>query len=282
MSAKIPAFTDIGKSAKDILLGGKDGLFQYNQQVSLSSKTSDGVEFTATSIKKGDKLETGVRAAYKVNSNVSTALTFNQLGKVTASVNYNDIAPGLSAGLTGVLPDPHSAKATIDYYLPHLTFKSIIGVTSAPVVNTFVTTGWNDLTFGGQALYDTAKNDGLVSWSAAIGYTGLDYQVAATLADRGELLKVTGAHNIDTRQAIAAEIARPTTTDDVPTLITIAFQRRLDNGSLAKVKLDNTGSVHCLYEQDLQKNTKLAFSGHFDATNLEAAPKIGVAVDVKN
>ena len=40
--------------------------------------------------------------------------------------------------------------------------------------------------------------------------------------------------------------------------------------------------MHCLYEQDLQKNTKLAFSGHFDATNLEAAPKIGVAVDVKN
>ena len=61
-----------------------------------------------------------------------------------------------------------------------------------------------------------------------------------------------------------------------------SYQRRLDNGSLAKVKLDNTGSVHCLYEQDLQKNTKLAFSGHFDATNLEAAPKIGVAVDVKN
>ena len=61
-----------------------------------------------------------------------------------------------------------------------------------------------------------------------------------------------------------------------------SFQRRLDNGSLAKVKLDNTGSVHTLYEQDLQKNTKLAFSAHFDATNLEAAPKIGVAVDVKN
>jgi len=68
----------------------------------------------------------------------------------------------------------------------------------------------------------------------------------------------------------------------VGTLGCCSFQRRLDNGSLAKVKLDNTGSVHCLYEQDLQKNTKLAFSGHFDATNLEAAPKIGVAVDIKN
>jgi len=47
--------------------------------------------------------------------------------------------------------------------------------------------------------------------------------VAATLADAGEVLKVTGAHAIDTRQAIAAEIARPTTTEDAPTLITIAY-----------------------------------------------------------
>jgi len=30
--------------------------------------------------------------------------------QVTASVNATDIAPGLSAGLTGVLPDVHSAK----------------------------------------------------------------------------------------------------------------------------------------------------------------------------
>jgi hypothetical protein len=34
-------------------------------------------------VKKGDKLDTAVKAAYKVNSNLSTALTFNQLGKVS-------------------------------------------------------------------------------------------------------------------------------------------------------------------------------------------------------
>lgn len=60
------------------------------------------------------------------------------------------------------------------------------------------------------------------------------------------------------------------------------YQRRLDNGSLSKVRLDNQGTVNVLYEQDIQKNTKLAFSGLFDATNLEKAPKVGVAVDIKN
>lgn len=281
MSAKIPAFADIGKTAKDILLGGS-GHFQYDQRVSLSSKTSDGVEFTANSVKRGDKLDTQVKAAYKINSTYSTALTFLQAGKVIASVNANDVTPGLSLGLTGTLPDAHSAKATIDYYLPHLTIKALVGVTSAPVVTASVTSGWNELTFGAQALYDSAKNENVQDWSAAIGYTGLDYQVAATLANKGEVLKVTGAHNIDTRQAVAAEISRQLNTEEAPTIITLAFQRRLDNGSLAKIKLDNSGSVQTVYEQDLQKNTKLAFSGHFDATNLEAAPKIGVAFDIKN
>ena len=44
--------------------------------------------------------------------------------------------------------------------------------------------------------------------------------MAALLADRGETLKITGAHNIDTRQALAAEIARSLGKDEA-TLVTI-------------------------------------------------------------
>jgi len=47
-------------------------------------------EFTAISVKKGDKLDTAVKAAYKIKPNVSTALTFNQLGKV--SFNAGNLA----------------------------------------------------------------------------------------------------------------------------------------------------------------------------------------------
>ena len=60
------------------------------------------------------------------------------------------------------------------------------------------------------------------------------------------------------------------------------YQRRLDSGALAKAKLDNQGTINVLIEQDMQKNTKVALSGLFDATNLEKAPKLGIAVDIKN
>lgn len=52
------------------------------------------------------------------------------------------------------------------------------------------------------------------------GYTRLDYQVAALVADRGETLKITGAHNIDANQALAAEIAKSLNKDDA-TIVTV-------------------------------------------------------------
>ena len=35
--------------------------------------------------------------------------------QVTASLTLNDVAPGLSATVTGTLPDPHSAKVSCLY-----------------------------------------------------------------------------------------------------------------------------------------------------------------------
>lgn len=57
----------------------------------------------------------------------------------------------------------------IDYYLPHITIKSLIGLTAAPTVTTSISTGWNDLAFGGQATFDTAKDDSLTTWTAGVG-----------------------------------------------------------------------------------------------------------------
>jgi voltage-dependent anion channel protein 2 len=280
MSAKIPAFTDIGKSAREVLFGGREGVFQYNQQVTISSKTANGIEFTASSLKRDDKLETAIKAGYKHN-NINTIATFSHLGKVTGSATINDIAPGLSATLAGTLPDVQSLKLSIEYYLPHVTAKALVGLTASPTINASLSTGWNDLTLGTNFTVDTAKNNSLTNWTAGVGYTGLDYQVAALLADKGDTLKITGAHNIDASQGLAAEIARSLNKDEA-TIVTLGYQRRLQQGALAKVRLDNTGSLHVLYELEAQKNTKLSFSSQFDATNLEKTPKFGVALDIKN
>jgi voltage-dependent anion channel protein 2 len=280
MSAKVPAFTDIGKSAKEILLGGREGLFQYNQVVTISSRTADGVEFTATGVKRDEKLDTALKAAYKYK-NILTAATFNTNGKVTTSVTASEVAPGLSVSLVGTVPDIQTAKLGVDYYLPHLTLKSVFGLTAQPTVNISASSGWNDLTFGGLATFDTAKDNNLTNWTAGVGYTANDFQVAAVLTDKGETVKITGAHTIDATQALAGEVSKAVHKDEA-TLVTFGYLKRLENGALAKAKLDNNGILHLLYEQELQKTTKLAISSQFDASNVEKAPKIGLALDIKN
>ena len=53
-------------------------------------------------------------------------------------------------------------------------------------------------------------------------------------------------------------------------------QKKLDNGSLVKVRLDNQGIASGLYETELKPMHKLALSGQFDATNMEKPPKVCV------
>ena len=60
------------------------------------------------------------------------------------------------------------------------------------------------------------------------------------------------------------------------------LQKRLENGSLVKVRLDNKGIASGLYETELKPMHKLALSGQFDATNLDKPPKVGFALDIKN
>jgi voltage-dependent anion channel protein 2 len=60
------------------------------------------------------------------------------------------------------------------------------------------------------------------------------------------------------------------------------LQKRLENGALAKFRLDNTGIASALYETELKPNHKLAISSQFNATDLNKPPKLGFALDIKN
>ena len=57
----------------------------------------------------------------------------------------------------------------IDYYLPHLTIKGLVGLTASPTVTASASTGWNDLTFGAQATFETSRDEPLTAWTAGIG-----------------------------------------------------------------------------------------------------------------
>merc|ERR1712149_73653 len=110
---KTLSFAEIGKAAKDLLSGG----FQLNQKLTASTKTESGVEFTVSGVKKDDKLDGDIKVAYKTSC-YSADIKVAADSKVTSTVSYSKLAPGLKVALNGSIPDKASGKLSFDYTQP--------------------------------------------------------------------------------------------------------------------------------------------------------------------
>jgi hypothetical protein len=71
-------------------------------------------------------------------------------------------------------------QLTIDYAVPNLTLKSKMALTANPTVDIAATTGYKGGVFGVSGVYDSKAGE-LSSWTAAAGYTALDYQVRMSI-----------------------------------------------------------------------------------------------------
>eukprot|EP00775_Hariotina_reticulata_P011516 gene11516-11659_t len=271
------AVADIGKSVRDILYGIKDGVFQYDNKVSMSTKTADGVALTLSAVQKGDKADLSLRTVYNYNNYGINAL-FTTSDKVNVTATVDKLAPGVKLSLVANLPDTQSGKLLVDYVNQQVHVKTSVGLTTQPKVTLSAATGYKNLVFGGEATYDTAKS--IVSnYGLALGVHAGDSQLAVHLQDMCETLKIVAAHNISKDKAVAAEVTRPVSGGDVTFHLGIA--RRLDNGALLKTKVDHNGILSALYEQRLATGEKFVLSTQLDTLNVGGkAPKVGFALDL--
>jgi len=232
-------------------------------------------------VNKDGSLITDLKATYD-NPRYKVITTLLQTtGKLGVALTAKDVAPGVSLGVSGTLPDADSGKLALDYTAPHITLKSSTSLTSAPKVDISATTRFNvkgrDVIGGGEVAYDAAKGS-LSSWRLGFGYTALDYQVAATLSDKNDVTALI-AHSVRPDVTVGAEVVR--NLDSYDTSLTAAVSRRLASGALQKIKVQHTGIVSVLHEQTLEGKSKVTLSGQFDAKDLGKAPKYGVGVDFK-
>eukprot|EP00879_Flechtneria_rotunda_P000674 GHRR01000788.1.p1 GENE.GHRR01000788.1~~GHRR01000788.1.p1 ORF type:complete len:305 (+),score=82.67 GHRR01000788.1:80-994(+) len=268
---------DIGKSVRDILYGTKDGVFQYDQKFTYSTKTADGVALTLAAIKKDDKADLSLRTVYNYNNYGITAV-FNTSDKINVTATVDKIAPGVKVGLSATLPDTQSGKLLVDYINEHVHLKSSVGLTTQPKVTVSAATGYRNIVFGGEATYDTAKSD-VNNYSLAVGLHAADSQLALHLQDKLETLKLVAAHNISKDKSVAAEVTRPVSGGDVTFHLGLA--RRLENGALVKTKIDHKGLLSALYEQQLSTGERFVLSTQLDTLNIGGkAPKVGFALDL--
>lgn len=274
--APVAAFSSLGANARDLLYGGKTAKFQFDKVLNVTSKTADGVEFNVSAVGKEDKVEMALKGTY-VGPKYTVVSTLAQSGKLAVAASYKELAPGLNVGITGTVPDPDSGKLQLDYSIPHVTLKTSSTLTAAPKVDVAASTGFEGVTVGGEASYDTAKA-AVTKWTVGLGYTAADYQAALLYSDKS-IATALIAHKVTADTIIGAEVVR-----DLPnstTTFSTGLSKVLDGGALAKLKLDNKGMVSVLYEQELKARTRLAVSGQFNALNLNEAPKFGFGYDIK-
>ncbi|MEW5307440.1 MAG: hypothetical protein WDW38_008753 [Sanguina aurantia] len=272
-----PAYADIGKSIKELTVGGRTGTFQYDPKVSYSGSTSTGVAFTATATQKSDRVDASLKAAYATKKYTLEAV-YNPSNKVNVSASYTDLAPGVKITGSVVLPDPSSAKLGAEYSNPYVNLKANVGLVSSPVVDFAMASGYKSVIVGGEVAYDTAKAS-LSKYNFGVGYHAPDHQAAAFLQDRGSALRLSYAHNITPAQTVGAEIVRKLATSD--TSFTLAYSRKLSNGALSKFKVDNAGLMSVLYETKLTTGEKVAGSLQMQATDLTKPIKYGFALELQ-
>jgi len=273
----VPAFADIGKATKELLVGGRDGAFQFDQKVAISTKTSDGVSLTVSAAKKGDKLQPSLKASYTACSHFSVDATVNTSDKVLTNLSILNLAPGLKATTTINLPDVESAKVALDYVNPYLSLKGSFGLTSAPKLDAAASTGYKNWILGGDFGYDT-KTVTISKWSAGVGYHAGDYQIAASVLDKLSTAKVAVYHSFAPGKAWGAEIVRQLSGSD--TSLAVGYSQKLANGNLVKAKVDNTGVASLLYATSLSSGEKVEASFQLDATDLTKPVKTGVSINL--
>jgi len=268
---KVPAFGDIGRSAKDVL---SSGYAATKHSLKLSTKTS-GPDLTLNSTLT-DSVCGDLKVSHKGHG-YSVDTTFTSASKVNTSVSVTELAPGVKAAVSFSIPDYRSGKLAVDLSRPHLTVKSSVGLAASPKAECSVSTGVEGITLGGELGYDT-KSSSVSKWAMGAQYSAGSSVLAAVLCDKGETVKASLAHELSGPYTVGVEAVHklgPGTTS-----FTLGGAAKLD-GATVKAKVDSAGIASALLETEVQPKAVMTLSGSFDALNLEKQPKVGVALNVK-
>lgn len=233
---------------------------------------------TIKSVKDGEKLAGDIKLsksfcpAFNMDVNVTSA------SKVSLTGTMPNLYPGLKATVAGSLPDHSSGKLTLDYAVPHLNTKTVIGLTSSPALNFSATTGANGVVAGADVAYDTAKS-ALTKWSLGLGYMASDYKAGLILADKGDTLKASYCQTLDSSQSVGCEVVRKLNSDS--TSFNVGYSKALDTGAMLKMRLASSGMGALSYQFSPAPKTSLTLSGQFDTMNLDKNTKLGMSLDAK-
>lgn len=276
---KVPPFSEFSKSCIDLLYGARSGgIYQYDQRLKVSSgKTADGLGVTATAIRKDGSVDCDVKVSLE-NRGVTLESVATSTSKVSLKASFTDwFHPGFKGSLSSTFPYAAPAKLGLEHSGPHFHVKGATDLHHQPKFDASGAVGIHGAIVGGEVGYDTQRQT-LSNWAVGAGYMHNDYHLCAFLANKGQSVKMTYTQRLGEKSMLGAEVTKPLNGNG-DAIATVGYVRLLDNGCMAKTKVNSLGICSLLWESKFE-NGKVALSGQFDANTLEKGARVGCSVEL--
>ncbi|KAH0685511.1 hypothetical protein MTR67_011667 [Solanum verrucosum] len=268
-------FSDIGKKAKDLLT--KD--YISDQKLSISTYSDTGVALTSTAVKKGGLSTGDVGALYKYK-NTLIDVKVDTGSNILTTLTLTDIVPSTKTIASLKFPDYSSGRLETQYFHHHATFTTAVALKQSPAVDLSITLGTPTFALGAEASYETATSK-LTKYTAGISVTKPDSCAAIILGDKGDTIKASYIHHMDSLKTTAAtgEITRRFSTNE--NTFTVGGSYAVDSLTIVKLKLNNHGNLGAVLQHEVIPKSLLTISSEFDTKALDKTPKFGVALALK-
>lgn len=282
MGKTVTAFKDIGKACSDLLT--KD--YKVGKTtVELKTKTPNGITFTPTGTKSGDKFDGDVSAKYAFGGGVECEAKLNTKGVVCTTIEACDnITNGLTLTLdceTGKDSLLGAAKCTADYKQEMINAKCTYDYYSS-VAGIALSTAYQSLTMGCSADYNIGKGD-LTKYGAACQFVQPEFAVTAKLAETigkadGQVYTCSYYHKVSNEMQVGGELQKAMKKPDVNLAFGCTY--KLDKDTTVKSKVDSAGHLFASYKQKISKLTTMTLAAEIDTVNLDSKHKFGMVLNL--
>ncbi|KAM4575721.1 voltage-dependent anion-selective channel protein 3 isoform 1-T1 [Odontesthes bonariensis] len=278
-----PAYSDLGKPAKDIFNKG----FGYGVlKLDVKTKSQNGVEFATSGSNNTDTGKSGghLETKYKVSD---LGINFNQKwntdNTLSTEITMEDqLAKGLKLGLdTSFVPNTgkKSAKLKTGYKRDHMNVGCDLDFDMAgPTVHAAAVLGYEGWLAGYQLAFDTAKSK-LTQNNFALGYKAGDFQLHTNVNDGSEF---AGSIYQKVNCNLETAVHLAWTAGSNNTRFGIGAKYQLDKDATLSTKVNNACLVGVGYTQTLRPGVKLTLSAMIDGKSMNGGGhKVGMGFELE-
>ncbi|KAI0435984.1 eukaryotic porin/Tom40 [Xylaria telfairii] len=276
----VPAFSDISKSANDLL--NKDFYHLSAGTIEVKSNTPNNVGFKVTGKSSHEKATSGALEGKYADK--SLGLTLTQTWNTTNALDTKiELADSLAKGLKAetifqFLPATNNTGAKLNLTFKQSAFhgRAFFDLLKGPTANVDAVIGHEGFLAGASAGYNVQKA-AVTGYSAAVGYIAPQYSAAVTATDNLSVFAASYYHKVNSQVEASAKAVWNSKSGNAVGL-ELASKYRLDPVSFAKAKINDRGVAAVAYNVLLRPGVTVGIGASFDTQKIDQAThKVGAS-----